>query len=92
MTGPGWVTWTRNHVVLISHFPFSIFHIIFSRMTHVSRYVPAKTNEGWPVVGLVVLLATACIVAVTVIHKRTYKHPTDPTWQSGRSAPKGEGH
>jgi hypothetical protein len=50
---------------------------------HVPRYVPARTNEGWPVVGLVLLLTAACIVGVTVIHKRTYKHPTDPTFVSG---------
>jgi hypothetical protein len=55
-------------------------------MTHVPRYVPARTNDGWPVVGLVVLLAASCIVAVTVIHKRTYKHPTDPTFVSGGEA------
>jgi hypothetical protein len=51
-------------------------------MSHTPRYVPAKTNEGWGVVGLVFLLTAACIVTVTMIHKRTYKHPTDPTWQS----------
>jgi hypothetical protein len=48
-------------------------------MTHVPRYVPAKTNDGWPVVGGVVLLTVALIVSVTIIHQRTYKHPTDPT-------------
>lgn len=48
-------------------------------MSHVPRYVPAKTNEGWPVVGLIALLTVALIVMVTVIHQRTYKHPTDPT-------------
>lgn len=47
-------------------------------MTQVPRYVPAKTNQGWPVVGLITLLTAALIVAVTVIHNRTYKHPTDP--------------
>ena len=47
-------------------------------MSHVPRYVPAKTNEGWPIVGLVTLLTVALIIAVTVIHKRTYRHPTDP--------------
>jgi len=52
-------------------------------MTHVPKYVPARTNEGWGVVGLVVLLTAACIVSVTMIYKATYKHPTDPTWQSG---------
>ena len=46
---------------------------------HHSRYVPARTNEGWSVVGLVLLFTAACIVATTIIHKRTYKHPTDPT-------------
>ena len=51
-------------------------------MTHQPRYVPARTNDGWGVVGLVVLLTAACIVTVTVIHNRTYKPPTDPTWQS----------
>lgn len=58
-------------------------------MKHVPRHVPAKTNEGWSVVALVALLAAACIAAVTVIHKRTYKHPTDPT--SYRSAERGDG-
>jgi hypothetical protein len=48
-------------------------------MTHVPRHVPAKTNEGWSVVALVTLLAAACIVTVTIIHKRTWKQPTDPT-------------
>lgn len=48
-------------------------------MTHVPRYVPARTNDGWPIAALVFALAAACIVAVTVIHKKTYKHPTDPT-------------
>lgn len=62
---------------------------------HVPRYVPARTNEGWPVVGFVVALALACIVGVTIIHQRTYKHPSDPTWHAvgGRDNPtKGTGH
>jgi hypothetical protein len=46
-------------------------------------HVPAKTNEGWGVAGLVVLLTAACIVAVTIIHQRTYKNPTDPTNPNG---------
>jgi hypothetical protein len=49
-------------------------------MPHVPRYVPAKTNQGWSIAALVFALAAACIVAVTIIHKRTYKHPTDPTF------------
>jgi hypothetical protein len=61
-------------------------------MHHVDRYVPARTNEGWSIAALVFLLAAICIVAVTVIHKRTYKHPTDPTWQSGGHAPGAAEH
>jgi hypothetical protein len=56
-------------------------------MTHVPRYVPARTNDGWSIVGLVALLVAACIVAVTIIHKRTYKHPTDPMFQAAGSKP-----
>jgi hypothetical protein len=51
-------------------------------MAHVPRYVPARTNEGWSVAGLVVLLTAACIAGATIIHQRTYKHPTDPTWHA----------
>lgn len=62
----------------------------------VPRYVPARTNEGWPIVGLVVALTLALIVSVTVIHKRTYRHPTDPTWHAaggtGNSATEGQAH
>jgi hypothetical protein len=47
-------------------------------MTHVPRYVPAKTNGGWPFIGLIWLFTAALIVAVVVIHKKTYRHPTDP--------------
>jgi hypothetical protein len=74
----------------------------FSAMTHpdvppphVARYVPAKTNQGWPVVGLIALLTFSLIAAVVVIHQRTYKHPTDPTWHAvgGQANPtKGTGH
>ena len=57
---------------------------------HTPRYVPARTNDGWPVVGLVLLLTASLIVMTAIIHKRTYKHPTDPTWQAageGKAAP-----
>jgi hypothetical protein len=47
-------------------------------MSQAPRYVPAKTNEGWPVVGLITLLTAALIVAVVIIHNKTYRHPTDP--------------
>lgn len=46
------------------------------------RHVPARTNDGWSVVALVAALTVALIVAVTVIHQRTYKHPTDPTYHA----------
>jgi hypothetical protein len=51
-------------------------------MTHVPRYVPARTNDGWSIIGLVVLLTAALIAMTTVIHKRTYKQPTDPTYRA----------
>lgn len=54
-------------------------------MTHVPRYVPARTNEGWSIVGLVVLLAAVCIITTVVIHKRTYRHPTDPMMRAAGS-------
>jgi len=51
-------------------------------MTQVPRYVPARTNDGWHIAALVVLLAAALITMTVVIHKRTYKHPTDPTYRA----------
>ena len=51
-------------------------------MTHVPRYVPARTNQGWSVAALVLLLVAALITTTTLIHKRTYKHPTDPTYHA----------
>lgn len=50
------------------------------------RWVEAKTNEGWGIAALVIGLAVACIALATVIHQRTYRHPTDPTWQAIQSA------
>ena len=44
------------------------------------RYVPADTNGGWGYASFIVALAVACVVAVTIIHKQTYRHPTDVTW------------
>ena len=55
-------------------------------MQHVDRYVPANTNGGWGFATLIILLAGVCIAAVTYIHKKTYKHPTDVTWH-GRGEP-----
>lgn len=59
--------------------------VLFAAMEHphTPRHVPARTNDGWPVVGLITVLTVALIIGVTVIHKRTYKHPTDPTNPTG---------
>jgi len=51
-------------------------------MSHQPKYVPARTNDGWSVAALVVTLAVVLIVSVAYIHKKTYKHPTDPTFVS----------
>ncbi|MGH7621801.1 MAG: hypothetical protein ACREMU_05640 [Gemmatimonadaceae bacterium] len=47
---------------------------------HTDRYVPANTNQGWGIAAGVLLFTALLIVTVTIIHKRTYKHPTDVTW------------
>ena len=47
-----------------------------------NKYVPAKTNQGWGVAGLVWALAIGCIVAVASIYNATYKHPTDVRWHA----------
>ena len=56
-------------------------------MEHHDRYVPANTNAGWPIAGGVILLAVACIIGATLIHKNTYKNPTDPTWHAKGQRP-----
>lgn len=62
-------------------------------MEHKDRYVPAETNGGWPFAGGVILLAIICIVAATMIHKATYKNPTDPTWHAkGQRGEAAKGH
>ena len=59
---------------------------------HTDRYVPAQTNGGWGFAGFIIALAVACIVVATYVHKKTYKHPTDPTAQAiGHRAPGGTG-
>ena len=44
---------------------------------HVDRFIPAHTNGGWGVAGLVALLAILCIAGATYLYRTTYKHPTD---------------
>lgn len=54
------------------------------------RHVPAKTNEGWGVVGLVVLLTALCIAGATWAYQTTYHHPTDVRMRAaGSQAPTG---
>ena len=50
---------------------------------HTDRYVPADVNGGWGFAAGVIVLALACIAAATVIHNKSYKHPTDVTWVGG---------
>ncbi len=58
---------------------------------HVDRYIPADTNGGWPFAAAVLTLVAILIVSVTIIHKQTYRHPTDVTWQAKGAAVDG-GH
>lgn len=51
-------------------------------MRHVDRYVPADTNGGWGIAAGIVALAVVLIIAVTIIHQRTYRHPTTVTWHA----------
>ena len=51
-------------------------------MQYSDRYVPADNNAGWGVAAGVVLLAVICIATATYIHKKTYRPPTDVTWQA----------
>jgi hypothetical protein len=57
---------------------------------HHDRYVPARTNGGWGVAAATVALALVLAVAATVIHQRTWKQPTDPSWRAAGSAPAAE--
>ena len=54
---------------------------------HEDRYVPARTNDGWGVAALIAVLALVLITSATVIHKRTYKPPTDPSWHAAGQQP-----
>lgn len=58
---------------------------------HSSRYIPARTNEGWGIAGLIVGLAVLCIVGATVVHRATYKPPTDTSWRAAGGQPAAEG-
>jgi len=51
-------------------------------MIHQPKYVPARTNDGWSVAALVVLLTATLIATATYIHKKTYLHPTDTRFRA----------
>jgi hypothetical protein len=51
-------------------------------MEHQDRYVRAETNTGWGVAAAVIALTILCIVAVRIIHVRTWRNPTDVTWHT----------
>ena len=54
---------------------------------HVDRYTPFK-QEGWGIAAFIVLLAVGSAVFATVVHNRTYKHPTDVHFRAaGTSGP-----
>jgi len=54
---------------------------------HRDRYIPARTNGGWGAAAATIILALALIAGATVIHNRTYKHPTDPSWRAAGQQP-----
>jgi hypothetical protein len=57
---------------------------------HEDRYIPARTNEGWGAAAATILLAVVLAIGATVIHKRTWKQPTDPTWRAAGQQPAAE--
>jgi hypothetical protein len=52
---------------------------------HVDRHVPFK-QEGWGIALLIVLLALGSATFATVVHKRTYRHPTDVQMRAAGSS------
>ena len=58
---------------------------------HADRHVPFK-QEGWGVALFIVLLALGSVAFATVVHNRTYKHPTDVRFQAAGEATTGASH
>jgi hypothetical protein len=58
---------------------------------HVARYVPFK-QEGWGIALFIVLLALASVTFATIVHKRTYLHPTDVHFQAAGASNTGATH
>jgi hypothetical protein len=59
--------------------------------SHVARYVPFK-QEGWGIALFVVFLALASATIATIVHKRTYLHPTDVHFQAAGASTTGASH
>jgi hypothetical protein len=57
---------------------------------HEDRYIPARTNEGWGAAAATILLALVLAIGATVIHNRTWKQPTDPSWRAAGQRPAAE--
>ena len=51
-------------------------------MEHQDRYVKAETNGGWGIALGVIVLTIAVIVWARAIHVKTWKQPSDVTWQT----------
>jgi hypothetical protein len=58
---------------------------------HVDRYIPFK-QEGWGIALFIVLLAVGSAAFATIVHKRTYKHPTDVHFQAAGDRTSGTSH
>ena len=58
---------------------------------HVDRFIPFK-REGWGIALFIVALAIGSAAFATVVHKRTYKDPTDVRFQTAGSATGGATH
>ena len=44
-----------------------------------NRRIEGSFSQGWPIALFVTALAVASFVTAGLIHKRTYRHPTDVT-------------
>ena len=58
---------------------------------HVDRHIPFKRG-GWGIALFIVVLAIASAAFATVVHQRTYKHPTDVQFQAAGSAAGSASH
>ena len=62
-----------------------------SARPHVDRHIPFKQG-GWGIALFIVLLAVGSAAFATVVHKRTYKHPTDVQFRAAGAGSAGAAH